>query len=112
VAEPWRLARLDETYDAWVDQEEPTVDLRFLVLRWVMSRTDNPFAGARRQRGFPNLWFAVIPQSVNEDGAMVTSTYWVEAADRVVRFDMFATLRPPFIDDPDPLVDPDDPAGE
>jgi hypothetical protein len=54
------------------------------------------FAGARREPGFPNLWFAVIPDSQNDVGEMVTCSYWIEVAARVVRCDLFGTLNPPF----------------
>jgi hypothetical protein len=50
----------------------------------------------RREPGFANLWFAVIPDSQNGSGEMVTCSYWVEVAEHIVRCDNFGTLRPPF----------------
>jgi hypothetical protein len=97
VAEPWALQEFVERFDAWAERESPSADLRYIVLNWVMSRADTPFAGARREPGFPNLWFAVIPDSHNGAGEMVTCSYWIEVTARVVRCDLFGTLSPPFI---------------
>src|SRR5438552_16973660 len=85
-----------ERYDAWVQRESPSVDLRFIVLEWVMGRRIDPFRGARREPGFANLWFAVIPGSHDNPGSMVTCSYWIEAGRRVGRCDNFATLSTTF----------------
>jgi hypothetical protein len=64
----WTLHRFIERFDDWTAREGPSVDLRYVVLNWIFSRSENPFAGARRQPGFENLWFAVIPDSQNGAG--------------------------------------------
>ncbi len=96
MTELWTLRDFEERFDAWVAQESPSIDLRYIVLNWVFSRAENPFAGARRAEGFENLWFTVIPGSHNKSGAMVTCSYWIEVADHVVLCDIFGTLSPPF----------------
>ncbi|GAA2596723.1 hypothetical protein GCM10010435_89930 [Winogradskya consettensis] len=67
---PWRLKEFIEHIDIWIGLEKPDVDLRIHVLAWAMRRDENPYQGARRESGFPNLWFAPVPQS-NRNGQIV-----------------------------------------
>lgn len=95
-APTWELEDFLARFDAWADRQSPSVDLRYVVLQWVMGRRIDPFRGARREPGFANLWFAVVPGSHDKSGSLVTCSYWIEHERRVVRCDNFATLSPPF----------------
>jgi hypothetical protein len=88
----WRLVGFEQRLDAWVDLEHPVDDLRLLVTAWILSRFDDPYAGVRRERGFSNLWFGVIPRSGHGTGLVVTCSYWIEETTHAVRCDSIATL--------------------
>jgi hypothetical protein len=92
----WKLEGFLECFDAWADRESPSDDLRVFVTAWIMSRFDDPYRGVRREPGFDNLWFGVVPMSRNDSGAVVTCAYWIEESQHTVRCDSFATLNPPF----------------
>jgi hypothetical protein len=81
--------------DTWAEQESPPDDLRLLVTAWIMTRYDDPYQGVRREHGFPNLWFGVVPHSEDGAGAVVVCAYWIEESTRIVRCDSFATLNLP-----------------
>jgi hypothetical protein len=61
VAEAWLLRGFQERLDEWIDLEHPEDWLRVIVVNWVLSRIDDPYVGMRREGGFANLWFGVIP---------------------------------------------------
>ena len=55
---------------------------------------DDPFQGAERVDGFEDLWFAVVPDS-DDDGRVVTCTYWIYLPQRIVQCSYFGTLSLP-----------------
>lgn len=65
--------RLDE----WTDLEAPDDWQRVLVGNWVLSRIEDPYDGLSRQSGFDNLWFGVVPGSLNADGLAVACSLWI-----------------------------------
>ena len=91
VADPWRLQGFQERLDEWIDQETPEDWLRVVVVNWVLSRIDDPYDGVRREPGFDNLWFGVIPGSRDGDD-VVCCSFWVYEVDHRVRCDRIATL--------------------
>jgi hypothetical protein len=93
--EPWKLEGFLLRLDAWAELESPTDDLRLLVTAWIMTRYDDPYQGVRREEGFPNLWFGVVPNSDDGSGRVVVCSYWIEESSRVVRCDNFGTLNRP-----------------
>jgi hypothetical protein len=90
----WKLLRFPEAIDAWVQREAPKDDVRLMVLDWVMGRHDDPYLGMRREVDFGNLWFGPIP-GTQADGAVVTCSYWVYEATRIVRCNAISTLSLP-----------------
>lgn len=84
-----------EAHDDWVEREQPSTDLSFLVLEWFMSRVDDPYRGARRAAGFDNLWYVAIPRTGHQ-GQVVVCSFWIEERDQVVRCDNITSLSPPF----------------
>jgi hypothetical protein len=88
----WRLTGFSERLDAWIDLEQPDPELRRIVIRWLLTRMDDPYQGARREAGFPNLWWAVIPGSIHSPARVVGCAYWVFAAERTVRCDQISSL--------------------
>lgn len=91
----WQLVGFEERFDAWVALESPGDDLRLIVLAWVLSRIDDPYAGVSRERGFANLWFEAIPSTRHPDDLIVCCSYWLEESAHSVRCDSFATLHLP-----------------
>ncbi|MEJ7794592.1 MAG: hypothetical protein WKF50_03505 [Nocardioides sp.] len=59
---------------------------------WILSRIETPFEGARREPGFSNLWYAVVPGSIHAPTSVVVCSYWVDVNERVLRCDQIATL--------------------
>jgi hypothetical protein len=64
-AQGWALAAFLHHLDTWIKQEQPSDDLRLLVMSWIMTRSDNPYQGVQREPGFDNLWFGAIPGSIH-----------------------------------------------
>jgi hypothetical protein len=91
----WLLEDFLEKLDIWVKLEQPSDDLCLTVTAWILSRTDDPYQGVSRESGFPNLWFGVVPDSRDDEGRVVTCSYWIEELRHTVRCDSFATLSPP-----------------
>jgi hypothetical protein len=91
----WELINFLERFDAWVELERPTGDLRCIVMNWILTRNEDPYQGVRRERGFPNLWFGQVPNSRDDSGHVVVCSYWIEESSRTVRCDNFGTLSSP-----------------
>jgi len=92
---PWTLDKFPERFRAWLELESPSDNLRRIVGNWVLTRYDDPYQGAERVEGFPNLWFGQIPNSRDDSGHVVTCSYWIEESSRTVRCDNFGTLSLP-----------------
>jgi hypothetical protein len=93
VAEAWLLRGFQERLDEWIDLEHPEDWLRVIVVNWVLSRIDDPYVGMRREGGFANLWFGVIPGTGDfAEGVAVVCSLWIEEAEHQVRCDRIATL--------------------
>jgi hypothetical protein len=91
----WKLVGFEERFDAWADLDNPSQDLRVVVMEWVIGRHDDPYQGVRREAGFPNLWFGKIPHSEDGKGHAVAGPYWIEESTRTVRCESFSALREP-----------------
>ena len=96
VDEPWQLEGFSEQLDEWVELEQPEDWLRILVVNWVLGLINDPYQGLRRESGFDNLWFGVVPGSLNNDEAVCCSL-WIDEAARRVRCDRIATLGWPIV---------------
>lgn len=88
----WELLGFLERFDAWVALDDPSEELRRHVLRWIFTRSEDPFSYARREPGFDDLWVAVVPDSEHEGGRVVACSYWVDPLRRQVRCDNFGSL--------------------
>ncbi|MGH3426050.1 MAG: hypothetical protein ACRDQZ_00490, partial [Mycobacteriales bacterium] len=84
-----------ERFDAWVELESPTDDLRCVVMAWIMTREDDPYQGVRREAGFPNLWSGPVPDSCDRSGHVVVCSYWIKESSRAVCCAIFGTLSLP-----------------
>lgn len=91
----WKLEGFIERLDEWIERESPGDDLRLAVTSWVLSRLDDPYEGVRREPGFPNLWFGVVPRTGHDDNRTVVCSYWIQETLRRVRCDSIAGLRWP-----------------
>jgi hypothetical protein len=91
----WQLEGFLERLDLWAENETSSDDLRFIVTEWIITRQDDPYQGVRREPGFDNLWFGVIPDSQDGKGRIVTCAYWIQEATHTLRCDSFATLHWP-----------------
>jgi hypothetical protein len=87
----WTLKDFLEQLDVWNDLEKPSDDLRTHVTAWIISRADDPYQGARREPGFPNLWYVAVPRSYH-DGAVVVCSYEIVELAHEVRCKGFGTL--------------------
>jgi hypothetical protein len=76
-AAEWALIDFGERIDSWVLAETPTDSVRLIVTAWVMTRFDDPYQGMRRQPGFDNLWFGVVPGTYDGRGKVVCCSYWI-----------------------------------
>jgi hypothetical protein len=95
AAQHWNLDLFEERLDLWIEQENPAEDLIIIVLDWILSRRNDPFAGVSLVEGFDNYWFGAIPNSDDGSGNVVTCSYWIDWPTRTVRCDLFGTLSRP-----------------
>ena len=91
----WRLEGFVERLDQWITLDVPDDNLRLTVTAWVMTRFDRPYQGVRREAGFDNLWFGVVPGSQLPPGQVVVCSYWIEETTHTVRCDSIASLTRP-----------------
>ena len=91
----WTLVDFLPRLDAWIQQEDPSPDLRLHVTDWIFTRATDPYQGVRREVGFDNLWFGPVPESGHENGLAVMCAYWIFETTRTVRCDSFASLGQP-----------------
>lgn len=90
----WRLDGFGERLDKWKAQESAPDDLVKIVIRWTLTRLDDPYSGVRREPGFPNLWFGPIPGTIRGD-KVVTCSYWIVEREHVVSCNSYASLSLP-----------------
>lgn len=88
----WRLDRFLSEFDLWTAREQPTDDLRVLVMEWIVGRQDDPYRGVRRAPQFENLWHGALPGSDDGTGNVVACSYWIVETEHLVRCNSFATL--------------------
>lgn len=91
----WRLVGFTDRLDEWIAREQPDAELIRTVMRWCLTRMDDPYLDARREPGFDNLWWAVAPGSVHAPAQVVGCAYWVFEAQGVVRCDQISSLSYP-----------------
>jgi hypothetical protein len=91
----WTLSNFIDGLDRWIALENPDDDLRVHVTAWVLTRSDDPYQGVRREPGFDNLWYGAIPGSIHPPSSLVVCSYWIEEAHHSVRCESFATLSMP-----------------
>lgn len=93
VTDQWTLKRFDEYFDRWVSIEDPSDDLRIIVLDWIMTRHENPHRGVKRQVEIDdNLWYGRIPDSGDGHGNVVVCSYRIEVLTSTLTCDSIATL--------------------
>jgi hypothetical protein len=63
-------------------------------MTWIMSRSEDPYKGVRREADQPNLWFGPVPDSAR-DGVVVACSFWIFELTRTVKCNSFATLSLP-----------------
>ena len=91
VSQSWRQQAFEERLDEWIALEEPAEVTRAIVGGWLLSRIDDPYEGLRRQVGFDNLWFGVIPGTKSSDNTVVVCSMWIRELEHVVRCDRIGT---------------------
>jgi hypothetical protein len=94
--ERWQLEGFLDHLDIWIESEQPSADLRFIVTAWILTRYDDPYQGVQREPGFDNLWFGEIPRTRHGAGASVACSYRIFARTGVVQCNSIATLDLPF----------------
>lgn len=85
------MANFVTELDRWAAQEQPSDELRRLVIGWIFSRYDDPYEGVRREPGFENLWFGAVT-GTRRAGRVVACSYFIYEASRTVSCGSFATL--------------------
>lgn len=63
-AGPWALANFADVMELWIERDGPIPRIVMNVGEWVMSRSDDPYEGVRREAGFPNLGERLFPTPV------------------------------------------------
>lgn len=94
----WKLVEFEERFEAWVAREAPSEDLSYVVAEWMFSRVEDPYEGAQREPGFPNLWSARIRGTADGTRAgftMVLCSYRIHESRHEVECDTFAILNYP-----------------
>lgn len=91
----WRLIGFEERLEEWQRSESADDDLLLIILPWVMSRSEAPYSGMKREPEFDNLWFGPVPNTEDGQGHVVACSYWIEEESHCVRCDSFATLSLP-----------------
>jgi hypothetical protein len=90
---PWIPEGFDDCIQTWDDLEHPPDDLRSWVVEWIFTRLDDPYqGGVKREPGFPNLWWGVVPGTLHGGGMVVVCSYWVLETEHVVRCESLASL--------------------
>jgi hypothetical protein len=95
VSPSWSLVDFEVRVEEWIENEDPDADLRNVVINWILSRIEDPYADARREPGFENLWYSVIPGSIHPGPMVVVCSYFVLETTRTVRCDQIASLAYP-----------------
>lgn len=93
----YKLDGLRRALEIWELNEPASAALkgiRAAVVDWALDRYTDPYQGAARVAGFPNLWRSRIPATWHDD-QMVFCQFWIEETTRMVRFDLFSTLSLP-----------------
>ena len=88
----WIPEGFEDCIRVWDETEHPPNDLRSWVVEWIFTRLDDPYQGVKREPGFPNLWWGVVPGTLHGDGKVVVCSYWVVESSRVVRCASLASL--------------------
>jgi hypothetical protein len=87
----WLALDFDDPVKRWVREYKPRLTAIRSLRDWIRSREADPFQGVRLVPGFDNLMFGIIPGTMDDDGRVVTCSYWVYRADRILRCDMIST---------------------
>lgn len=92
----WSLERFPEELTLWIEREDPADGLVLAAISWIMSRVDDPYSGVRREPAIPNLWFGHVPGAVDENGLVVSCSYWIFERTGIVRCNNVGFLSHPF----------------
>jgi hypothetical protein len=94
AAPAWELIGFGAQLDLWIEREDPPSAVVSEVVTWIMGRTEDPYRGARREPGFPNLWWGKVP-SAHYGGVVPVCSYWIEELPRRVRCSSVSSLHWP-----------------
>lgn len=67
----WTLDLFEAKLDEWIQLENPPEAIRVLTTAWILSRLDDPYDGVRRESGFDDLWYGVVPGTLHGDADVV-----------------------------------------
>lgn len=91
----WELVGFEEALDRWIEIDDPSIDVRFVVTEWVVGRADDPYAGMQRRTDVAaNYWFGIVPESL-EGGTVIVCGVWIDEESRSVRCDTIVKLSLP-----------------
>jgi hypothetical protein len=96
-ADRYELVDLRKALNVWELNEPVSAALKEVreeVVNWALDRHTDPYQGAARVAGFPNLWRSRIPGTWH-DGQMVFCLFYIFEIPREVKFDGFSTLSLP-----------------
>ena len=92
----WRLVDFSTHIERWIAQDAPSIDLRVVVIDWLVSRADDPYQGVRRWPGADAWWHGEIPLTRTSDSRAVHVNYVIEERTHSVNRRGLATLDLPF----------------
>ena len=94
----WLLQEFLPDLQAWIERENIQDEaLVNTVRRWILTRADDPYRGARRSPAldeaepFENYWYMEVP-GTRRGGYAVICSFFIHERPRVVECDGFATL--------------------
>lgn len=103
MPDAWKLDLFYDRLEDWAAERVLTRRERDAVSAWLDAvRADPRRAGKQADMDkFDNLWFALIPGTLNDAGEWLTCTYFIHFAERVAQCAHWGWVPGPFLEYPE-----------
>lgn len=95
----WRLVEFEDRLDRWISLIRPPVQLQRVVMRWVFTRIEDPYLGAKRDKSQSWLFRVMIPgtyhridEAIDEPTHAVLAYFQIDEQSHAVVFDSIMSL--------------------